>query len=137
MPSNSRKTLRPALPAGSLKCLRYHAIPVERSLMSFLKASSSFQACGNVTSFHEASLKSARSAPGTSPTNSFQPELKLYLARAAEFGGGAATAPMASEMMKTNVVRRCTVVLSPQLPNGLTAVTAGLGGTWKASSESG
>src|SRR5215213_4060168 len=79
MPSNSRKTFMPAAPRGSLKCLRYHATPVERSLMSFLKASSSFHARGSVTSFHAESSKPGASAPLGSPTKSFQPKLKLYL----------------------------------------------------------
>src|SRR3954469_10106990 len=87
MPSNSRKTLSPAEPAGSLKCLRYHATPVERSLMSLRKASSSFQARGSVTSFQAESSKPGDSAPFGSPTKSFQPELKLYFAR--RLAGGA------------------------------------------------
>src|SRR5215211_3880312 len=79
MPSNSRKTFKPALPEGSLKRLRYHATPVERSLMSLRKASSSFHARGVVTSLHAESSKPGASAPAGSPTKSFQPELKLYL----------------------------------------------------------
>src|SRR5215208_7986570 len=81
MPSNSRKTFRPALSAGSLKRLRYQAMPVERSLMSFLKASSSFHARGSVTPFQAESSKPGVSAPAGSPTRSFQPGLKLYFAR--------------------------------------------------------
>src|SRR5215203_2945263 len=91
MPSNSRKTFAPEDPAGSLKRLRYHATPVERSLMSFLKASSSFHARGSVTSFHEESSKSGRSAPAGSPTKSLQPELKLYFARRPAGGSVART----------------------------------------------
>src|SRR5215203_3933090 len=80
MPSNSRKTFAPEDPAGSRKRLRYHATPVERSLMSFLKASSSFHARGSVTSFHAESSNPGASAPAGSPTKSLQPELKLYFA---------------------------------------------------------
>src|SRR5215204_1470867 len=81
MPSNSRKIFLFALPVGRRKCLRYHAAPVERSLMSSRKASSSFQACGVVTGFQPESSKSALSAPAASPTRSFQSELKLYFVR--------------------------------------------------------
>src|SRR5438067_13410092 len=81
MPSNSRKILRPSLSAGSLKCLRYQAMPVERSLMSFLNASSSFQAYGVVTCFQTESSKPAVSAPLGSPTKTFQSELKLNFTR--------------------------------------------------------
>src|SRR5215211_3961381 len=80
MPSNSRKTLSPALPAGSRKRLRYQATPVERSLMSLRKASSSFHARGSVASFHAELSNPGASAPAGSPTKSFQPGLKLYLA---------------------------------------------------------
>src|SRR5687768_15041887 len=81
MPSNSKKTFLPALPAGSLKCFRYQAMPVERSRISLRNASSSFQGRGVVTLFQPESLSSAFSAPVGSPTNNFQSELKLYLAR--------------------------------------------------------
>src|ERR1044072_5610072 len=91
MPSNSRKTFMPTLPVGSLKRLRYHATPVERSLMSTRKASSSFQARGVVTSFHAESSKSGASALFGSPTKSFQPELKLYFARRPAGGSDAKT----------------------------------------------
>src|ERR1044071_839305 len=91
MPSNSRKTFMPALPGGGVKRLRYHATPVERSLMSFLKASSSFQARGSVTSFQPESSKPGASAPAGSPTKSFQPELKLYFARPLAGGSLAQT----------------------------------------------
>src|SRR5438270_10659695 len=81
MPSNSRKTFLPMLSAGILKCFLYQAMPVERSLMSLRKASSSFQACGVVIFFQPLSSKPGFSAPAGSPTNRRQSELKLYLAR--------------------------------------------------------
>jgi hypothetical protein len=81
MPSNSIKTFCPFALAGTLKCLRYHAIPVDKSAISFLKASSSFHAYGSVTSFHYASLNAGASPPFESPTNTFQPGLKLYFTR--------------------------------------------------------
>src|SRR5215207_132015 len=89
MPSNSRKTLSPALPAGSLKRLRYQTTPVERSLMSLRKASSSFHARGSVTSFQAESSNPSASAPFGSPTKSFQPGLKLYRLRGAAWATAA------------------------------------------------
>src|SRR5262245_38724125 len=87
MPSNSKKIFRSSLPAGSVKCLRYQATPVDKSLMSLRNASSSFQACGVVTCRHCESSKFGASAPAGSPTKSFQPGLKLYLIL--ELGGAA------------------------------------------------
>src|SRR5437868_1544195 len=66
-----------------LKCLRYQAIPVDNSAISFLKASSSFQAYGTVTAFQLSSLKAVSKACSLSPTKTFQPGLKLYFTRCA------------------------------------------------------
>src|SRR5436309_1845358 len=86
IPSNSRKTFLPALPAGNRNFLRYHATPVGKSWILTLKAESSFQACGKVTFFQPESSKAGVSAPFGSPTKSFQPELKLYFVRALSEG---------------------------------------------------
>src|SRR3989440_6252154 len=102
MPSNSRKILRPSVSAGSLKCLRYQAMPVERSLMSFLNASSSFQAYGVVTFFQPESSKPTVSAPLGSPTKTLQCELKLYFARALATGT-LATAAVDADSNATHV----------------------------------
>src|SRR5688572_25875643 len=83
MPSNSKNIFCAFDAAGSLKCLRYQAIPVERSLMSFLKASSSFQAQGRVTAFQPASGKDGSFAAAVSPTKTFQLLLKLKVDRCA------------------------------------------------------
>src|SRR5947207_7396125 len=95
MPSNSRKILRPLLLAGSLKCFRYQAMPVLRSLMSLRNASSSFQAYGVVTGFHFESSKPIVSAFAGSPTKTFQFELKLYLVRSLICANVAELAPQA------------------------------------------
>src|SRR3954464_1486788 len=105
MPSNSRKTLRPALSVGSLKCLRYQATPVERSLMSFLKASSSFHAYGVVTIFQCESSKAAVSAFGGSATRTLQSELKLYLVRGLVCASVAEVAPQAMVITQRMIVR--------------------------------
>src|SRR2546421_8314640 len=114
MPSNSRKILRPSVSAGSLKCLRYQAMPVERSLMSFLNASSSFQAYGVVTFFQPESSKPTVSAPLGSPTKTLQCELKLYFARALA-NGTFATAAAAKDKQITNdrMLRDCLPVMAP------------------------
>ena len=90
----------PRLPAGSVKCLRYQAMPVDRSSMSLRKASSSFQACGRVTGFQCESSKSGFSAPGGSPTKSFQPGLKLYFARGPVCGIAADTDASTNTVMQ-------------------------------------
>src|SRR5215213_8606209 len=113
MPSNSRKTFMPALPAGSRKRLRYQATPVERSLMSLRKASSSFHARGSVTSFHAESSKPGASAPAGSPTKSFQPELKLYFARRPAGGSYAKTTDEAhSSAMQLRMKRRFIALIN-------------------------
>src|SRR4051812_37319753 len=49
--------------------------------MATLKAESSFHACGKVTAFHAESSNDGPCASIGSPTKSFQPGLKLYVAR--------------------------------------------------------
>src|SRR5690242_8127612 len=81
MPSNSKNTFCPFADTGNRKCLRYHAMPVERFAMSFLNASSSFHAYGSVTDFQDASSYVEVVASFTSVVNTFQLLLKLYFVR--------------------------------------------------------
>src|SRR5262245_3067879 len=95
------------------------------------KAASSFQACGSEIAFHDASSKPAASAPLASPTNSFQPGLKLYFAR--RFGGGskllsvaedARENPLAkaSEQIRTSCTARCFLKKVMRISRGGTGV---------------
>src|ERR1035438_8417719 len=90
MPSNSRKRLRPARPAGSLKCFRYHAIPlyVPRSPplceMMVRNESTSLKLCGVEMVAHFESSKAAASASFTSSRKNLQSRLKLTVERSEE-----------------------------------------------------
>src|SRR3954452_17139946 len=110
MPSNSMKTFLLALSRGIVKCFRYQAMPVDRSLMSLRKASSSFHACGVVTGRHFESSNAAELAPAGSPTSRSQSELKLYLVR------GAAANVITARHSRT---RQKSDLAIDQFPSGL------------------
>src|SRR5665213_3301517 len=92
IPSNSMKTLCPLIPAGSLKCLRYHESPLYVPLspppceMIVRKESTSLKLCGVATVDHLESSNAGASAPATSSRIKRQSQLKFSVTRA-DFGG--------------------------------------------------